>query len=289
MADLKSFREELQHNPFYLGGSALTEKVQWKRVGREDMVVSANAAAVEGAAADSNDEGDQPDPVALSIVATVSPEDFWLVPCGFWKGPTIYTPTFADLKLNCRLVAAEDPLFAADFRTGMKNVEKLTANIATEGHSKVGLFDTKEKPKTTLKLRHVVFEEKEAGDEDDPNAFQVQDWPAKSTAAQEALDGMITTHRVNPIAAYDINGDLIAPSQYSSALMGAVVRANFTLSHWNIAKDKRDSYSADIDSLRVVVPPKKGNAGGSSPARKRKGPPAATDLGASPLKKSRSS
>ncbi|KAF8208195.1 hypothetical protein K438DRAFT_318053 [Mycena galopus ATCC 62051] len=293
MADMTAFREDLLRDPFYLGGPKVTENVTWKKVGREEMAVSAKAAAAhesaieQAKATEADDDNKQTelgdlDPVGLTLVATISPTDCWLTPCGFWKGPTSYTPTFADLKLNCRLVTPTDPLFAPDFERALKNVETLAAKVETKGQEKKGIFDL---GKTSLKLRHVVFEEKEETDEEDPDAFQLQDWPVKSPAAQESLDRMDATHRVIPISAYDVYGDLILPIQYTSALMGAVVRATFTMTHWNISRDKRDSYAADIESLRVLVPAQKTASGGSSP-RKRK-VPATTDPGPSPVKKSR--
>ncbi|KAJ6621871.1 hypothetical protein B0H10DRAFT_2432140 [Mycena sp. CBHHK59/15] len=301
MAEMQTYRKKLQEDPYYLGNQGATNNVAWRKVGKEDMLVSAEAAAahdaVERAAAtdaneddtDANTDADRGnlEPVGLTLVGTIAARDCWLMPCGFWKGSTVFTPTFADLKLNCRIVAPTDPPFASDFQVALKNIETLATKAETKGHDKVGVFDAKDKSKSSIKLRHVVFEEKEAGDVDDPHAFQLRDWPVKSAAAQESLDGMDDTHRVIPITAYDLDGDLIPPSAYVSALMGAVVRATFTMSHWNIARDKRDTYAADIESLRVVIPPPKIASGSSGSPRKRKATIAARDLGASPEKKSR--
>ncbi|KAK7015234.1 hypothetical protein R3P38DRAFT_3204421 [Favolaschia claudopus] len=92
---------------------------------------------------------------------------------------------------------------------------------------------------------------------DDPSIielFVLQDWPVKNAAAKEALEGMENSHQVIPIRAYDVDGDLISPAHYMSKLSGAVVRATLTLSHWKIGRDKRDTYTADIETLRVLVP-----------------------------------
>jgi hypothetical protein len=124
------------------------------------------------------------------------------------------------------------------------------------------------------------------------DVFQLRHWPVKYPAAQEALHNMDSTHRVNPMAAYDIHGSLIPPTQYASVLTGAVVRASVTMSHWHIAKDSRDTYTADVLSLRVIVPapvlaPKVTPSSSTSPRKRRNAPIASKDLGPSPMKKPR--
>ncbi|KAF7362487.1 hypothetical protein MVEN_00596400 [Mycena venus] len=277
--DWKTFRDKIIKNPYYLGAPQALDKVTWARFEREEVLVSAEVAAAHQSAADDAgtnfDHGgaDLPDlgPASLLLVAKVSPDDCWLTPCGSWKGPTAITPTFADLKLNCRLVAPEDPTFANDFRVVLRNLETLISRVETKGYERVGVFDPKERPKTSIKLRHVVFEEKDLTDgNEEGNAFQLRDWPAKSLAAQNALESMDSTHRVNPIRTYDIGGNLIPPSQYMSTLQGAVVRVEITISHWGISKGSRDAYAADIDTLRVIVPAPLNFASGSAKSPHKK-------------------
>ncbi|KAK7036820.1 hypothetical protein R3P38DRAFT_2770894 [Favolaschia claudopus] len=62
-----------------------------------------------------------------------------------------------------------------------------------------------------------------------------------------------------------------------------VVRATLTLSHWKIGRDKRDTYTADIESLRVLVPASV--AGSSSPRKRRVAPIAKKDPATSPSPK----
>lgn len=70
---------------------------------------------------------------------------------------------------------------------------------------------------------------------------------------------MLTTHRVIPLPSYDTNGNLIPPHRYKTALIGALVRVNFKLSHWYIKPrqntDAMNTFVADLTSLRILVDP----------------------------------
>ncbi|KAJ6543483.1 hypothetical protein B0H10DRAFT_2203267 [Mycena sp. CBHHK59/15] len=283
MSDMREFREELIVSGNYIGNAGGIDDLSWKRVGREDWVVIQDAAAAYDmaltAAADTaagvGGESSELEPAALTVVAQIAMSNFWLTPCGYWKGPTQFTPTFADLKLNCLLEAPPAQPFANDFKNVLKDVATLMARVETPGNTKQGIFDP-----TGSSIKR-----KAAGDDGDEDVFKMRDWPAKSDAAQKAHDSMAATHRVNPIAAYDVDGNLIPPTQYGT-LAGATVRACISLVHWNIGSDRKDTYVADIVSLRVITPgPGPSTTNASSPIRKRK--ISAKDSGASPLKRAR--
>ncbi|KAJ6607917.1 hypothetical protein B0H10DRAFT_537534 [Mycena sp. CBHHK59/15] len=300
MLDLTAYRAELVTNHLYLGASSFRDEVVWRRIGWDNkLVTKESAVAVEGAAeaessvtaSDTDEDKDELSetgltPATLAFVGLISPENFWLTPCRYWKGPTKFTKTFADLKLDCHMVVPKESVFAGDFPKVLENLRWLMAATETEGNQKKGILD--EKPASSIKARHVVFE-KLSGGEEAPD-FKLGDWPVKSDAARKALAGMEKTHSVNVLLAYDANGGLIQPAQYRDALRGAVVRAAISLSHWNFAPNALepstatgvDTYTANIESLRVLIPPK---AEGPSSPRKRRVP--LRDPGASPMKKPR--
>ncbi|KAJ7246451.1 hypothetical protein C8J57DRAFT_1523579 [Mycena rebaudengoi] len=209
-------------------------------------------------------------PASLTFVAKISPDNFWLMSDGAWKGPTEYTPTLADVKLNCRLVAPELPPFAADFGNVLENMKWLMANSQTEGNKKKGVFDAGEKPIATIRVRHVLFEKRGDDSDDSEDDFKIKDWPATSDVAQKALRQMTSTHRVLLYRHTTPTGTLF-PGRISIAPK----------------KDTTDTgsdiYAADIEGFRVLVPaPKFPNP--STPSRKRK--IMATDPGpSSPSKK----
>ncbi|KAJ7802694.1 hypothetical protein B0H14DRAFT_2614078 [Mycena olivaceomarginata] len=139
-----------------------------------------------------------------------------------------------------------------------------------EGHKEQGIFDSKEKPHKIMKVCHVVVEPKNNGEEDNNDGIKLRDWPVKSDAARTALAAMEETHRVHRLPAYNVDGELIAPAQYARFLSAAVVRATISIKCWAISSDKRDTYVADIECFRVVIPaPVHAQPGPSSP-RKRK-------------------
>jgi hypothetical protein len=74
---------------------------------------------------------------------------------------------------------------------------------------------------------------------------------------RKAATELKKNHHIIPLPAYDIHRNLIHPTQYRDTLKGAVVWVTVLLKHWNITvKDnvnRRDTYSADIKNLHVLV------------------------------------
>lgn len=68
----------------------------------------------------------------------------------------------------------------------------------------------------------------------------------------ETLRNFKNTHRIFPIPAYDLGGDLLKPTTYRRYLQGALVEIHFTLMHWGIAGIKRDVYGGEIEFIRVL-------------------------------------
>jgi hypothetical protein len=104
-----------------------------------------------------------------------------------------------------------------------------------------------------------------------PHEFTIAGWHAVHDAAKDTLLNMQTTHKVIPLPAYDMHGNLIRPEDYRKHLQGAIVQVHFTMTHWHIRahgdKSACDSYTADVYSMRVLVPP--APVGPVTPRRKR--------------------
>ncbi|KAF9237397.1 hypothetical protein BU15DRAFT_76109 [Melanogaster broomeanus] len=84
--------------------------------------------------------------------------------------------------------------------------------------------------------------------------YDLDDWPAHSEGARNALDDMKSTHRAVPLAAYDVHDHLIPPTSYRQQLQGALVEIHFDLSY--SAFKGKDTFTADIHSICVItVPP----------------------------------
>ena len=90
--------------------------------------------------------------------------------------------------------------------------------------------------------------------------FDIANWPVHNDL-QEGLDKIKKSHVAVPIPAYDVDRRLILPTQYRSKLEGATVEVRFILRHWAISEKKSvgkggtDSYTADVQSIRALVPP----------------------------------
>jgi hypothetical protein len=81
--------------------------------------------------------------------------------------------------------------------------------------------------------------------------FHLASWPVTSEAAAEEQAKMLTTHCVNALPAYDVNGNILEPETYKKNLPGAQVRVTFSMRHWIIKK--KNVFTANVESLRVLV------------------------------------
>jgi hypothetical protein len=160
---------------YYLGVPAIREQAVWRTIGRENKLVTADSvrAADRKAARIAEIEevkvserfGNRgtsqrtsiPEtlvPADLTFVAVISPDNFWLMPDVNWRGETLYTKTFENVKLGCCLVAPNTPDFAAsDFSEALANLDWFMGASATPGNMRQSIVDA-----ATIKIRHVLFE-----------------------------------------------------------------------------------------------------------------------------------
>jgi hypothetical protein len=75
----------------------------------------------------------------LSAVVHISDDDFWMTPCGNWKGASQYCPNFSDLKLTCTGKSPSEMSFHEDFPAVIANLTAL-ANLSAKFKNKKGLF-----------------------------------------------------------------------------------------------------------------------------------------------------
>ncbi|KAF8076842.1 hypothetical protein FPV67DRAFT_1445399 [Lyophyllum atratum] len=312
---LTEARQNLLASGFYLGDPAFTRAVQsklvWAHIGREKSLVTKESMdaveAAQKAAQAAEVDGTTPPPIPplkmadLSIVVEITKEDFWMVACGMWKGPTQACRTLGDMKLSCTGAKPGHEVFAADYASAVSSIRGLMELCVTPGFkNKKGVL-VPQGINQKVKFRHVLFEPV-TGDDDDsdtasdtnniPKEHKIENWPAVYDAAKEALASMVDTHNVIPLPAYDMHGALLWPIHYRAYLEGALVQVHFNLTHWSIgAKDSNpavDTYVADISNIRVLTPPV---AKGPVTPRKRKvsakDPMTPDSQGSSPSKKNR--
>ncbi|TFK80706.1 hypothetical protein K466DRAFT_503415 [Polyporus arcularius HHB13444] len=239
----------------YLGSRAVRDKVEWLRVGSCDKLIWKPEAPFELA--------------DLAIVGNISDEDFFFTADAGWRPGAMFAPSLEDSRASASLGAPDVALFAADFPEALENIRYLQNVVAPGTTSCRGPFTgPDEAPR--VKIRHIFFEvcsmysfcfteyhQPILGPE-----FQIDNWPAYSKEGQAAVERMarLGTHKVIPLPAYDMHGDLINPRFYRARLQGALVELHFSLTHWRIGSKKESSkvdvFVAELDYLRVLVPPK---------------------------------
>ncbi|KAK0242958.1 hypothetical protein EDD85DRAFT_813328 [Armillaria nabsnona] len=210
-----------------------------------------------------------PSHAILLAVLQISGEDCWVYPDGKWKGPTPYTKSLADMKLSCSgTIPTGAGVFRDDFQHVIRNLESIRNMIASPGSKKRGLLvpveigDPTDENKLKVKFQHILFKEnsvEEIGVRTRANTrgqhhLDMDDWPAFSAAARNALNDMKTTHIVDPLPLYDSKAKVVEPKLYCESLIRATVEVKFNLCHWCIRKGgiEEDVYVAYIDSMYIL-------------------------------------
>lgn len=154
---------------WYLGENAGRGNVVWYRLGREEVLLTKAAAqafddAMKEFASSTEHENPgltpppEPEHALLSAVVQITHEDFWMMSCGRWKGPTTVCGRFADVKLTCTGAAPNDSVFRRDFRTVLANLNHLMAASSTGFTLKKGLVVPSRGATQKIRFRHVLFE-----------------------------------------------------------------------------------------------------------------------------------
>ncbi|KAJ7175972.1 hypothetical protein C8R46DRAFT_1080231 [Mycena filopes] len=212
------------------------------------------------------------EPFVFSMIVSIASDGFFATSCARWNGPSAIAPTFADVKLRFTGVAPADGVLAADFQHSSEILQQLftlakTSN--TSGHR--GVLPAANGPYQSergWRFTHQLFEKVKNGEEDDstvPATFKIDQWPVASEAAREAIEQMKATHRVNYLEAFDASGKLVIPTAYEEKLRGSLAIIRFTLSHYYIRGENVNSFTANIDHIRILNPPTP-----ASPSKKRR-------------------
>lgn len=84
-----------------------------------------------------------------------------------------------------------------------------------------------------------------------PAFLTIQGWPATSGFKERALD-CETTHSIVPLPAYDLDGEIIHPTQYERKLPGAIVEAVFHLVSYCI-NGTRNVLVLEMQALKILI------------------------------------
>ncbi|KAK0190766.1 hypothetical protein F5146DRAFT_1137592 [Armillaria mellea] len=215
-----------------------------------------------------------PSHAILLVVLHITRKNCWVYPDGKWKGPTKYTESLADMKLNCFGEIPEAGVFRDDFQHVIRNLESIRNKIASPGSKKSGVLfpveigNPADENGLKVKFHHTLFKKLKSEGEGGPvwlfttiavlagqHDWNMDNWPAVSDVAKKALKDMKTTHMVDPLPLYDSEDTPVNPKLYHSSLAGATVEVRFNLCHWHIENEDKDVYSAYIDSMYILPVP----------------------------------
>ncbi|KAL0565279.1 hypothetical protein V5O48_016747 [Marasmius crinis-equi] len=106
-----------------------------------------------------------------------------------------------------------------------------------------------------IRLKHAFFQERESGAHSVESPIPWDHWPV-SDAAKPSFNRLrdADTHDLVPLPVFDMDGKLLQPSQYRSALMNTVVEAHFTLEVWRFG-GRSQTFKARIVKLYIVTEP----------------------------------
>lgn len=116
----------------YLAQPNFCKKVEWIREGRaEKLVLKATSSTPDDAA-----ELTAPELAVLSLIGTISSDDFWMTLDAGWCRPTSITKNLSAAKVSCSAGSPPVQELAADFSTALTNICWLQDQAATHGFTK---------------------------------------------------------------------------------------------------------------------------------------------------------
>jgi len=241
----------LKSNSLYIGVDQTRDNVVWMPENRGHRLVERTATSEKKTA-------------VLTVITTISNDDFFLTPDASYKGRTNFNSSLADVKLSCVGRRPMETDLIDEFAHAVRNVSAIMDQVHTLGLPRVGVtMPPGSTTPTALKFRHVLFKDVATANvvlpEDAPSTFHIANWPVYSPSARKELELMRHTHAVVPLPAYDFDGNLITPLEYRNKLKGAVAVVRFDLLHWAFpAREGRpasDTYVANIHRIDVLRNP----------------------------------
>ncbi|KAH9917577.1 hypothetical protein B0H21DRAFT_827723 [Amylocystis lapponica] len=232
---------DIKDLPFYLGGHDLLNHVQWDRTSDgTDVLIKRRAADAE------DDPGEEALP---EWVGQVDAGDFWLYACGGWSGKL---GPFGKTKAKAVMLPGTQYMSLAKLWPSLLNNLTTLQKQSCEGTwVNTGNYLLLAPNEKGIRIRHCVFEEvtdDDSGHESDVredevlaedgdvslgesvvqvlpdnDAFALENLKCRFPQGQVALTALIAakTHRARNLPAYGVDGKLVSPGMYKSALQGA--------------------------------------------------------------------
>jgi len=276
MSPITSALQKLRSDTVYLGDPDAHARLEWIRSGNDNIAVKKGDDVNDQISSKHLSNHQQPGSPTLSAIVLLTEEDFWLSSDGYWEDPTPSSPSFADVTISCTGAAPPPKDILADFGNVVENINVLVGRMRTRErnmkHVRV-LSAITLSPK--VKFQHNLFKKRHlpspetVGENEVQNVYAEADdqaldistahWPTNSRASAAALYDIRGTHRIRPLPAFDINGQVVQPGNYRQLLAGAVVQIKFTLMHRAISSSPEtpgfDKFRASIIGINVLQSP----------------------------------
>ncbi|KAG9309252.1 hypothetical protein JVU11DRAFT_10735 [Chiua virens] len=91
-------------------------------------------------------------------------------------------------------------------------------------------------------------------DDDLGPEFAMETWPVDPKCSA-LLHDLLPSHNICPLPAYDLNNNLIPPTQYRNFLWGATVEVYFNFVHHFFKKNKCHIYNAMVPKIQILEAP----------------------------------
>ncbi|KAG2153133.1 uncharacterized protein EDB93DRAFT_1102872 [Suillus bovinus] len=209
-------------------------------------------------------------------VFEISRNNFYFTPDANFNPTNVFQGRFADVKLNCKLMAGHSEAFkfpSDDFSAILNNIRAFKKLVPKERDYETVNIIHDSLGHRSIKLTHSLFKAKaddleaDANDEGDGNGkgstttaeslsseYNMASWPV-SDRCKGHLHELVSSHNIQPLPTYDENHKLIPPSQYESKLKGALVEVHMAICHHRIKSSRHDIFNAVLQEIIVLAPP----------------------------------
>lgn len=152
--------QRLLASPFYLAHPDFRDNVKWFRCGNADVLVERSSKEPVTPLQPEDDPSDiSPDPVIISLVFQITPDDFFMTSDGGYQGPSKFVRSLVDVKPTCTGTLPSLEPFRADFSRVVDNIQWLEDEAATPTFElKRGFLIERPDQPPKIRVRHVLFE-----------------------------------------------------------------------------------------------------------------------------------
>ncbi|KAG1728760.1 uncharacterized protein EDB91DRAFT_1086000 [Suillus paluster] len=233
-----SVLQKLQNSPggFYAATPRLIHHVKYFIGGQDGNILISKGGGL------------QPTEFIIRGMFKISHNDFNFTPDANFNPLNVFHGCFADVKLSCHLTAGHNNAFrfsSEDFPDVLDNLAYFEGLIPRVNKEHPEQDTTSEVDGDNNYLTNL---------DGLSSDFDITTWPV-ADRCKGCLQDLTSTHIIRPLPAYDLDHNLILPSEYESKLKGALVEVHMAFCHHQVKSTKHDIFSAVLRELTILSPP----------------------------------